>query len=144
MINIFLILVYAVVIWAVGMQDWKLTLIVPFALLVSFINFKLIDKVGKVWHEVQLSGLVIAFVILIITKVIKWDEIMLLISLYYVTFETSLNAFRKLPLNYIGKTSTIDKLIRKVFKKEAMLNQMSTLGKFILLFIGIAIYFTGK
>ena len=142
--NIFIILAYSVVLFGVGIQDWKLLLVIPFALLVSFINFKFISKVGEVWHRVQLSILVIVFTILILTKVVKLDEVFLILSLYYVTFETSLNAFRKLPLNYIGKTAKIDQLIRKVFKKEATLNTVSGLSKYLLLFIGIAIYLTGK
>lgn len=142
--NLFVILAYLLVLFGVGVQDWKLLLVVPFALLVSFINYKSLERINKAWHTIQLSLLVIALGTLILTKVVKWDEVLLILSLYYVTFETSLNAFRKLPLNYIGKTAKIDKLIRKVCKTEAMINQVSSLSKFILLFIGIAIYLTGK
>jgi len=143
--NVFIILIYLAVLFGIGIQDWKLLLVVPFAILVSFINFKQIKKgMSKNWHNIQFIILYVAFGLLVAFKVIKLDEIVLVLSLYYVTFETSLNAFRKLPLNYIGKTAKIDKWIRKVTKTEAMLNQVSSLSKFILLFIGIAIYLTGK
>lgn len=139
-------LVALLVIFSIALQDWKLLLVIPFALGISYINFKAIGKelVGKWWHSIQLLILVVAFVILVLTHVIKWDETLLILSLYYVTFEVSLNKLRGKKLNYIGKTAALDKFIWKVCKTEAMVNQISALSKFLLLFAGIALYLTGK
>lgn len=143
---IVLILAYLVVMFSIAVYDWTLLLVIPLAIVVSKLNQLAIKKelVGKVWHNVQLGILVTTLGALVLTKLVKYDEIVLLLTLYYVTYETSLNFFRKLPLEYIGKTSVVDKLLRKMFKKPALLNQMTTIGKFFLLFIGIAIYLTGK
>lgn len=134
------------VMFSIAIHDWKLLLIIPFALIISYVNFKAIGHklVGKAWHSIQLLILVVAMVILILTHVIKWDEILLLLALYYVTFEISLNKFRDKEFNYIGKTAAIDRFIWKICKTEAMVKQVSTLSKFFLIFAGIAIYLTGK
>ena len=144
--NIFIILLYSTILFGVGIQDWKLLLVIPFSLSLSYFNFKAIELNGinQKFHNIQVIVLYALLGLLFALKVVKLDELFLIISMHYVTFETSLNAFRKLPLNYIGKTAKIDRWIRKVTKTEAMLNQVSSLSKFILLFIGIAIYLTGK
>ena len=119
-------------------------LILPIGLINAYINYRGIQKgkVNNTWHVIQLGILVGVLVILILLNVVAWKEVLLIVSLYYTAFEVTLNLLRKLPFNYVGKTSMLDKLLRKVFKNEAIVRQVFTVSKILLVFAGIAIFLT--
>ena len=147
MIQIIVILLMIILMLVgVAVNDWTLLLIIPIGLLNAWINSKAIQKhlVGRLWHNLQLFILLVTLGTLVWVKIIMWDEILLLMALYYATFEVTLNLFRKKPYNYVGKTSFMDRMIWKVFKTQASVNTFFSLGKLLLIFAGVAIYLTGK
>lgn len=139
-------LIALVVLFSIAIHNWMIILVVPLAIAIAYVNKTLIEKdtMPKIWHTIQFLFLSICLTILVVFGIVKLDEIFILMALYYITFESFLNHFRGLPLNYIGHTSFIDKTIRKAFPKPAMLNTMSYLIKFFLLFAGIAIFLNNK
>lgn len=146
--NIFFALIAALMLVFVGIEDWQMLLIIPIAILNGLINARFIGQhvVGEFYHDLQLGILLVVFIVLVATKVILPDEILLILSFYYAAFEISLNRFRKPPKiwNYVGHTSFIDRLIRSVFKTEGKARAFFMASKWILLFAGLTIYLWNK
>lgn len=125
---------------------WALVLVVPLAILNGYINSRAIaaHKVGKKYHTIQLIIFVSLCATLVATGVILWDEIILVVALYYAAFETSLNLFNGKAYNYVGETAETDKLIRKWFPLIWQQRWFFVVSKLILFFVGLIIYYLNK
>lgn len=87
-----------------------------FCVLFAYLNYKLISKNKRIYHG--LNGLVHVILIGISYLIFGWFSILVLPFVARVVFDTALNHFRGLPLNYLptDPKSIIDKLERKIFK----------------------------
>ena len=123
---------------------WTLVLVVPLAILNGYINSRAIskNKVGKKYHTIQLLIFVSLAATLVATKVILWDEIILVVALYYAAFETSLNLFNGKSYSYVGETAWMDRTVRGWFPKIWQQRWFFVVSKLFLFFIGLAIYYT--
>lgn len=110
----FLILFSSVLLFFIGYEDWMMLIPVPLGIINGWINSRAIirDKFGKAWHTVQFLILTGGLVALKWTNLLLWDEILLVSSLYYISFEVSLNLFRGLFWAYVGRTAATDVFIR--------------------------------
>lgn len=150
---ILVVLIVAILI-TIGIYDFYLLTPVLIGVINGWINARAINKnkFGKWWHGLQLLILVVILGLLILFKIVKWNEVLLVVTLYYITFETVLNLLRKPKKvwDYVGHTSAIDKAIRSlmgVFKKnpiEGQVRTFLTVIKWFLLFVGMAIYLSDK
>lgn len=119
-------------------------LIIPIAILNGLINARAINmgKFGVYWHDIQVYILVILMASFVWAGIVKLDEIILVLSLYYASFEISVNRFRKprKKWNYTGYTSKMDRFIRKNCQKYMMPNHAFIFIKMISILIGLTIY----
>ena len=129
-----------------GLEDYIVVLPIALGVLNGFINKKMIDlfKVGKIYHAVQLAALFTIMGILIWTKLVLWDEALLMTMFYWIPFEMSLNLFRGREYDYIGHTTWPDKTIRGMFKSYGLARTFLTVVKVILAFTGFTIYMFNK
>ena len=159
---IILIILISAILITVGSYDFYLLTPVLIGVINGWINARAINynKFGKLWHGLQLGILVVILGLLIWFKIVVWNEVLLIISLYYLSFETLLNLLRKPKKvwDYVGHTSTIDKMIRgfltwimnikkrkqKRVPSEGQVRTLGTVIKYFMLFIGLAIYLTDK
>ena len=124
-----------------GIEDYVLTLPIGLGILNAIVNKKMIDKfkVGKVYHYVQLAILIAIMGILIWTKLIEWNQVLLMTGFYWFSFEYFLNIFRGRDWDYIGNTAYSDKLIRRVFKRYSLARTFLTVVKIFAIVGGLAL-----
>lgn len=136
----------ALFIIGVALVDWRMLLVIPMAVGNGWINATAIkkNKFGKPWHYVQYTILLGTLGVLFWKNILFLDELLITVAFYYTFFEVSLNLFRGVEWDYTGRTSTIDKLMRKVFKTPATLNAGFMAVKLLLTFAGIAVYLFNK
>lgn len=71
-----------------------------------------VAKISKYWHGVGfvIRGLLVILIYLLST----WQMALIAAFLSWIPYNMIINLCMRQPLFYIGKTSTIDKLIRKI------------------------------
>ena len=136
----------AVILFFVGREDWTMLIPIPLAIINGYINSRAIarHRVGKKYHTIQVLLLTAILVTLKLTNVLFWDELALVVSLYYAAFEISLNKFNGQVWNYIGKTAWIDRLQRRMVNTEGKSRTLFIVVKMILIFVGLSIYLADK
>jgi len=131
---------------ATGIQDWRILIIIPLAILNGYINSSAIkkNKFGDLWHDLQFFILAVIMGVLVWFGIVKLDEVVLIMAFSYVSFEVSLNLFSGWDWNHVGTTSDIDRWITKKFKTLGMRRRIFLVSKLFALFIGFAIYIFNK
>ena len=99
----------------ISFVDWSMLFMIPVGILNGYINSNAIKKgkFGELWHNLQAFILLIIFAALFLLKYIQPRELLWIWASYYTVFEISLNLFRGNSWNYIGTSSTTDKLLWK-------------------------------
>ena len=144
--ELFLYIFTAVLLFFIGREDWQMLIPIPLAILNGYINSRAIAKhrVGKKWHIIQLLTLSSLCGILVATKAILWDELALVVALYYTAFEISLNKFNGQVWNYVGQVAWLDRLQRRITKTEGKSRTLFAVIKLMLVFAGMSIYLANK
>lgn len=129
-----------------GMEDYMMVLPIALGVINGYVNKRMIDKfkVGKVYHTVQWITLITIMGVLILTKLVQWDEALFMTMMYWIPFELSLNLFRKRDYDYIGENSWSDGVIRNSFKTYGLARTFLTVVKIVLTFTGFTIYMWDK
>ena len=136
-----------VILFFIGREDWTMLIPIPLAILNGYINTRYWKRkqIGKRFHNLQLIILVSLAAILVATKVILWDELTLVVALYYATFEISINKLNNQVWNYTGKSSELDRFFRRLTKhNEGKSRTLFIVIKLLFLFAGMSIYLANK
>lgn len=144
--DLFLLIGATVILFFIGREDWAMLIPIPLAILNGYINSRAIarHKVGKKYHTIQVLLLTAILVTLKLTNVLFWDELALVVSLYYAAFEISLNKFNGQVWNYVGKTAFLDRLQRRLVNTEGKSRTLFIVIKLLFLFAGMSIYLANK
>ena len=144
--TLFLSVFAIVILFFIAREDWLMLIPIPLAILNGYINSRAIakHKVGKKYHTIQLLLLAGIIITLKLTNVLFWDELALVVSMYYATFEISLNLFNGQIWNYTGKTAWTDRMIRRIAKNEGRVRVMFIVFKLMFFFAGMTIYLMNK
>ena len=120
----------------------KFSSVVILALIMALINYGAIyySLVYKEWHSIQLGILMISLGVLLLEGVFVVKDVLLTVSLYYATFEVSLNLLRRKPWDYVGSTSQIDKFIIGKVSSKLTASRLFIISKIIFIVLGILIY----
>ena len=144
--DLFLLIGVTVLLFFIGREDWTMLIPIPLAILNGYINSRAIarHKVGKKYHTIQVLLLTAILVTLKLTNVLFWDELALVVSLYYAAFEISLNIWNKQNWAYIGKTAWIDRTLRRMVNSEGKSRTLFIVTKLFFLAAGMSIYLINK